>query len=88
MSATFGIYDIWEDNDAKRNIKRMVKNFLLDIKNRDSLLENTLSYESQAGWTFNLEDKKVQEEVLKQLQKFKPQSLDLSKVSESTLFDE
>jgi hypothetical protein len=86
MSATFGIYDIWEDNDAKRNIKKIVKSFLLDIK--DGLLENILIYEPQTGWMFDLGDKKVQEEVLKQLQKFKPQSLDLSKVSESTLFDE
>jgi len=86
VSATFGIYKIWEDNDAKRNIKNIVKRFLFDIKG--DLLEGILIYDPQTGWMFNLGDKKIQEEVLKQLQKFKPESLDLSKVPESTLFDE
>lgn len=75
--ATLGVYEIWEDNEAKKHIRRVVKDFLQDI----------ISYESGKGWTFDLKDKETQEELLKRLQKFKPETLDLSKQVQPDLFD-
>jgi hypothetical protein len=86
--ATFGAYEIWEDNEATKHMRQLVKDFLKDIKNGiDEPLKECVSYESQKGWIFNLKDRETREELLKQLQKFKPETLDLSKTIEPTLFD-
>jgi len=88
ISATFGIYEIWDDNEAKKHIRRLLKDYLIEIKNNISEpLRDSITYESQKGWVFNLKDKDTHEELLKQLQKFKPETLDLSKKLEPTLFD-
>ncbi|MBE0478315.1 hypothetical protein IBX65_04255 [Candidatus Aerophobetes bacterium] len=87
-SATFRMYEIWEDNDAKRHIRRLVKDFLMEIKTRlNEPIRENISYEPQKGWIFNLKDRETYEEFLKQLHKFKPETLDLSKKVEPTLFD-
>lgn len=87
-SATFGIYEIWEDNEAKRHERRLVKDFLMSIKAIiNERLRECISFEPQKGWTFNVKDRETYEELLKQLQRFKPKSLDLSKKIEPTLFD-
>ena len=87
-AATLGVYEIWEDNEAKKHIRKVVKNYLFEIKNSMSEpFRNSISYESQKGWVFNLEDKETHDKLLKQLQKFKPETLDLSKKIEPTLFD-
>lgn len=87
-SATFGVYEIWEDNKAKKHLRRIVKDFLNQIKNTLSEpLRECISYESQKGWIFNLKDKESHQELLKQLQKFKPETLDLSKQIQPSLFD-
>jgi len=85
-SATFGIYEIWED---KRPVRKLVKTQLLfEIRKviAESMKE-TMTYVAGKGWIFDLVDKATQEELLKQLQKFKPESLDLSKEVERGLFD-
>jgi hypothetical protein len=89
-SATFEVYEIWEDNEAKKHVKRLVKDFLNQIKNfinENEPLRGSVIYEPQKGWTFNLKDRETHEEILKQLQRFKPETLDLSKKIEPTLFD-
>lgn len=87
-SATFEVYEIWEDTEATKHIRRVVKYFLNQIKNSiTEPFKECITYESKKGWTFNLKDRKTYEELIKQLQKFKPETLDLSKKVEPTLFD-
>ena len=87
--ATFGFYEIWEDNEAKKHLRRLVKDFLNQIKNFiNEPLRESVIYEPQKGWSFNLKDRETHEEILKQLQKFKPENLDLSKKIGPTLFDD
>jgi len=87
-SATFGVYEIWEDNEAKKHLRRLVKDFLNNIMHFISEpLKGFITYEPQKGWSFNLKDREACEEILKQIQKFKPETLDLSKKIEPTLFD-
>jgi len=86
--ATFGLYEIWEDNEAKKHLRRLVKDFLNQIKNFiNEPLRESVIYEPQKGWSFNLKDRETREEILKQLQRFKPENLDLSKKIGPTLFD-
>lgn len=87
-SATFGFYEIWEDNEAKKHVRRLVKGFLNQVTNSVSEpLKESITYESLKGWTFNLKNIETYIELLKQLQKFKPESLDLSKQIQPDLFD-
>lgn len=87
-AATFGIFDIWEDNEAKKHIKRLVRDFIENIRaSINESLRQCISYESQKGWIIDLKDKGIQDELLKQLQKYKPEELDLSKKIEPTLFE-
>jgi hypothetical protein len=86
--ATFGVYEIWDDTDAKKHIRKLVKDFLISVKDSmDESVKECLKYEAQKGWIFKIENKDIQEELLKQLQKFKPEELDLSKGIQLTLFD-
>jgi len=87
--ATFGLYEIWEENETKRHVRRLVKDFLNQIRSVISIpLRESITYEPQKGWTFTLKDRETCEEILKQLQRFKPETLDLSKKIEPTLFEE
>lgn len=89
ISATFGVYEIWEDTDAKKHIRWIIKDFLVNVKKSVSpALKECIIYEPQKGWTFNIQNKEEQEELLKHLQRFKPENLDLSKKKEPTLFDD
>jgi len=84
-SATFNLYEIWEDNDAKKHIRKLVRYFLENIKvNVNEPLKDCISYESQKGWIINIKDKETHEGILKQVMKFKPETLDLSKQIDST----
>jgi len=86
--ATFGLYKIWEDKEATKHVRRFVRDFLNKLKKAiDEPLRESITHEPEKGWTFNLKDKKIYEELLKQLQKFRPETLDLSKKVEPTLFD-
>lgn len=89
-SATFGLYEIWDDTNAKKHIKKLVKEFLINVKNSmDVSVRECLKYESQKGWIFDIENKEIQEELLKHLQRFKPENLDLSKkIEQLSLFDD
>jgi len=88
-SSTFGVYEVWEDDDAKKHIKKLVKNFLINIKeSMDIPARERFNFEPQKGWVFNIYNKEEQEELLKQLQKFKPENLDTSKNIEKNLFDD
>lgn len=85
-AATFGVYEIWEDNEATKHIRRLVKNFLINIKNKMSEpLKDCISYDKE--WIFDLKNKESYLELLKELQKSKPETLDLSKQIQGNLFD-
>jgi hypothetical protein len=88
-SATFRVYEIWEDNEAKKHVRRLVKDFLNQIMSVISEpLRESITYEPQKGWIFNLKDREAREEILKQIQRFKPETLDLSKkIEQISLFD-
>jgi len=87
-SATFGAYEIWEDTEAKKHVRKLIRGLLGDIRSSiDKSLQECINYESKRGWIFDLKDKETYEELLKQLQKFKPEGLDLSKKIEPNLFD-
>jgi len=87
-SATFGLYEVWDDSESKKYVRRLVKDFLSNIKSSiNEPLKEFITYEAQKGWIFNLKDKETFEEMQKQIMKFKPETLDLSKKIEPTLFD-
>ena len=88
-SATFGIYEIWEDQEAKKFLRKLVRShFLLEIlKSTGESIRATMAYGPGNELLFDLRDKATEEELLNQLQKFMPETLDLSKEVEPGLFD-
>ncbi len=88
-SATFEVYEIWDDSEAKKHTRRLAREFLENIRSSvGKSLKECITYESQKGWVFNLKNKEIQKEMLKQLSKFKPETLDLSRATQFNLFDE
>jgi len=87
-AATFGLYNIWEDKEAKKHLRKLARDFLNEIRSSiNEPVRESITHESQKGWIFNIKDKETHEELLKQLQRFKPETLDLSKEVEPSLFD-
>lgn len=88
-SATFEVYEKWDDNDSKHHLRKIVKDFLQNnvISSINEPTRKCINYEPGKGWVFNLKDKETHDELLNQLMKFKPETLDLSKKVDPTLFD-
>ncbi|MGA2464484.1 MAG: hypothetical protein ABSH06_09045 [Thermodesulfobacteriota bacterium] len=83
-AATFGLYDIWEDAEARKHIRRLWRDFMDCLRN--SLKEeqrNYIKYKPDKGWILTFENRNVYEEMLTQVSKFKPEFLDLSKPMET-----
>ncbi|MDI6869269.1 MAG: hypothetical protein QMD88_06780 [Coprothermobacterota bacterium] len=88
-NATFGIYEIWEDQSTKKYLRKLVQsNFLSEIlKSIGESIRPTMPHGPDNELLFDLGDKATQEELLNHLQKFLPETLDLSKEIEPGLFD-
>lgn len=83
-AATFGLYDIWEDADARKHMRRLWRDFMDCLRN--SLKEeqrNYMKYKPDEGWTLTFENRNVYEEMLTQISKFKPEFVDMSKTLET-----
>lgn len=88
-TVTFQLYAIWDDSGAKKHLKRLLKGFMTTLE--DSLEDdhkNILTFESGMGWIIKIEDHKVHENIIKQMAKFKPESMDLEKEIMPGLFED
>lgn len=87
-NVTFGLYEIWEDSDAKKFLKKLVKNFMMDLqKHYDKELKKQISYNPRTGWKFKVSNTKIYEEFLKQTMKFHTDQMDLSDAAQLSFFD-
>jgi len=87
-AATFNFCEVWENNNAKKNLRRLVKNFLTDIKNSLPVaMQECINHVPRGEWVINIKDDETKSEFLKQLQKFKPATLDLSEEVQPFLFE-
>lgn len=84
-SVTFGIYEIWDDNEAKKHVRRLIKDFMNSILKEEH--QSFIKYESEKGWIFQFNDQNTYEEILMQISKFKPETMNLSKSMQLDLFD-
>jgi len=87
-SVTLGVYEIWDDNEAKKNIRNLLKSFMQSLIGglRDDL-RPYIQYEPRKGWLFSIKTKNIYGEILAYLSKFKPENLDLSQDTEPELFE-
>lgn len=72
-AVTFQLYAIWDDSGAKKHLKRLLKDFMMTLK--DFLVngfKDILTFESGVGWIINIKDQEVHENIIKQMCKFKP----------------
>ena len=90
MSATFGVYEIWDDSETKKSMRRLVRDFMDSVwKGLKNQQQKYLEYQSDRGWVFKLEDQDIYEEMVNRISKFKPEDMDLSKeIGQLDLFEE
>jgi hypothetical protein len=90
MSATFGVYEIWDDSETKKSMKRLVRDFMDSVfKGLKNQQQKYLEYQSDRGWVFKLEDQDIYEEMVNRISKFRPEDMDLSKeIGQLYLFEE
>lgn len=86
---TFGIFSIWDDNDAKKHIKKLLRYFMNSlIMVLDQNLKKFIEHDPQRGWIFKLEIQEDHKEMIKQVSKFKPEGMDLGNKMQPELFDD
>jgi hypothetical protein len=87
-SVTFDLYDVWDDNEAKKHIRSLLRDFMVSLMDDlDSDMKRLIEHDPQRGWVFKLDSPIRQEEMIKQICKFKPEGTDLSKDIPPELFD-
>lgn len=88
IAATFGTYEIWDDTQAKKHIRGLFRDFMGSLRNAlKEEQKKCLEYHSDRGWVFRFKDQNSYDEMLSQISKFNPETLDLTTTVEPTLFD-
>jgi len=86
---TSGLYDKWVDNQARKPLKKMVRDYVTKIfSGIGEMLRNKIRDDPNRGWAISLEDHNTKEIILNHLMKFKPETLDFSERVLPGLFDE
>jgi hypothetical protein len=92
MSTTFGIYEIWEDREARKHLRKLLRVFMDSLRNSlGDERQKFVKYQKEKGWVFEFEDQNVYREISTQISKFKPEKMELSRPIETTqleLFEE
>jgi hypothetical protein len=87
-SVTFDIYETWEDNEAKKHFRSLLRDFMRSLTNNlDPDIRKLIEHDPKRSWVFQLENVKTHEEILNQVSKFKPEDMDLTKEMAPELFD-
>lgn len=88
-AATFNVYAIWDDAEAKKHTRRLFKDFMGSLRNAlKEEQKKSFEYQVGRGWIFKFKDMNSYDEILAQVSKFNPDTLDLTKTIAPTLFDE
>lgn len=84
-AVTFGLYEIWEDAEARRNIRRLLRDFMDSLRNGlKEDMRDLVKYKPGKGWSLRFENRNIHEEMLTHVSKFKPEQMDLSKAMKSS----
>jgi len=81
--ATWGMYNIWGDRDARTHLKRQVKSFL---KNKVAAMFPQNFQQDQDAWILNIESPKDKESILSAFQK--TEKIEELKITQFDLFEE
>lgn len=77
-AATLGIFRVWDDSEAKKCMRGLLRDFMSSLINSLSQdLKKFFEHDTKRGWVVRLDDNKNKEEILKQVSKFKPKEMDL-----------
>jgi len=88
ISATFGVYEIWEDQETRKHLRRLLRDFMGSLRNTlNDGDRKYMKYETAKGWVFEFKNQNIYEKILTQISKFKPGDLDLSKTIDITQLD-
>ena len=86
--ATFGMYSIWDDDEAKKCLRKLVRTFLKKIEGTlKTPAKECMHYEIEDGYMVDIKDDNAKSEFLKQLQKIKPETMGVSERVQPSLFE-
>jgi hypothetical protein len=89
LDVTFGLYEIWDDAEAKKHMRRLMNDFMNSLLNwLKPDLQEYLKHEKGKGWVLSIKTQQQYKEILNQVSRFKSETLDLEKTIEPSLFDE
>jgi hypothetical protein len=89
-TVTFQLYTIWDDSPAKKHLRRLLKDFMMMVQNflQEGFKNDILTFKSGLGWVIEIKDHEFHENIIKQMSKFKPGSMNLEKEIMPGLFDD
>jgi hypothetical protein len=86
-AATLGVYKIWDDKEAKRYMRSLLRNFMDSlISYLSPELRKLIEHDTQKGWVLKLDEYENLEEMMKQVSRFRPEGMDLTQQISLELF--
>lgn len=87
--ATFGMYNLWENRDSARHMRRLCQWFMDSLRKAVHSHEpGAISYEGGEGWKLDLPDVSRQARVLETMLRFSCETMELGEEPEPGLFDD
>jgi hypothetical protein len=88
IASTLGVYERWGDPEAKKHMRGLFRDFMTALRNALNEDVKRLLYHTDSGWVLKVADQASYDKLLNEISRFNPESLDLSRPVEPTLFDD
>jgi hypothetical protein len=86
--AMFGMYELWQNPDSARHMKRLCRQFMNSLMNEVNAREpNTILSEENVRWIINLKDKEQHEKAMNALELFSCETLTVQDELKPDLLD-
>ena len=87
--ATFGMYDLWENRDSARHMRRLCRWFMDSLRKAVHAHEpGVITYEGEEGWKLDLPEAGRQGRILEIMLRFSCETMELGEEPEPGLFDD
>jgi len=87
--ATFGMYDLWENKESAKHMRKLVRQMLAKLAEiLRSEVDDGFRFVENKGWTLQIPSEKTKDAICNALSKFSCETMDLRQEPERTLFDD
>jgi hypothetical protein len=87
--ATLGMYDLWENKESAKHMRRLVRQLLAKLAEiLRSEVGSVFRFIEDKGWTLQIPSENTKDAICNALSKFSCETMDLRQEPEPTLFDD